>query len=74
MLVGADDEEKDKIEDENENKEEDEELDELESRLIPDEGPVNDAMTEVKHKLEISQQLFKIAGSMKHKRPTFQCK
>ena len=67
MLVGADDEEKD----ENENIEEDEELDELESRLIPDEGPVNDAMTEVKHKLEISQELFKIAGSMKHKRPTF---
>ena len=54
-----------------EDTEEDEELDELESRLIPDEGPVNDAMTEVKHKLEISQELFKIAGSMKHKRPTF---
>ena len=33
---------------------EDEELDELEQRLIPEEGNVNDAMTEVKHKLEIS--------------------
>ena len=54
--------------------EEDEELDELESRLIPDEGPVNDAMTEVKHKLEISQELFKIAGSLKNKRLTFQSK
>ena len=32
----------------------DEELDELEKRLIPDEGEVRDAMSEVKHKLEIS--------------------
>ena len=36
----------------------DEELDELEQRLIPDEGEVRDARSEVKHKLEISQQLF----------------
>ena len=52
----------------------DEELDELEQRLIPDEGEVQDAMTEVKHKLEISQQLFQIAGSMKHKRQIFHSK
>ena len=32
----------------------DEELDELEQRQIPDEGEVQDAMSEVKHKLEIS--------------------
>ena len=32
----------------------DEELDELEQREIPDEGEVRDAMSEVKHKLEIS--------------------
>ena len=52
----------------------DEELDELEQRSIPDEGEVRDAMTEVKHKLEISQQLFQIAGSMKHKRLMFHSK
>ena len=40
--------------DDKEEEDEDEELDELELRQIPDEGPVNDAMTEVKHKLEIS--------------------
>ena len=58
--------------DEGEN--EDEELNELEQRQIPEEGEVRDAMTEVKHKLEISQQLFQIAGSMKHRRLVFNSK
>ena len=61
----------DEAENENESEGEqkvDEELDDLEQRQIPDEGQVHNAMTEVKHKLEISQQLFKIAGSMKHRK------
>ena len=54
-----------------EEEEDDEELDELEARQIPDEGPVQNAMKEVKHKLEISQQLFSIAGSMQQRRLIF---
>ena len=57
-MVDADEVENlnEKIDEEEEKDEdvEDEELDELEQRLIPEEGKVNDAMTEVKHKLEIS--------------------
>ena len=59
----------------NEDDENDEdELNELESRQIPDEGQVCNAKMEVKHKLEISQQLFQVAGSMKNKKLIFQSK
>ena len=40
--------------DEDDEQDTEEELNDLESRQIPEEGFVRDAMTEVKHKLEIS--------------------